>query len=115
MDPNTPSRPPDYSLPPYDDRDDTPSGRSNNPAAIRLLTSVEEPIMDSRPSQDARVVAQPLPAPSLSAQEEVGRYRPGGLYPRSLRCIAAAGGGTVNHDLVSGACLHTTSKRRECR
>ncbi|EXF74330.1 chitin synthase [Colletotrichum fioriniae PJ7] len=50
MDPNTPSRPPDYSLPPYDDRDDdTPTGRSNNPAAIRLLTSVEEPIMDRAP------------------------------------------------------------------
>ncbi|KAL0944571.1 chitin synthase 2 [Colletotrichum truncatum] len=50
MDPNTPSRPPDYSLPAYDDRDDdTPTGRSNNPAAIRLLTSVEEP-NHSRPA-----------------------------------------------------------------
>ncbi|TEA19422.1 Chitin synthase 2 [Colletotrichum sidae] len=42
MDPNTPSRPPDYSLPGYDDRDDTPTGLSGNPAAIRLLTSVED-------------------------------------------------------------------------
>ncbi|KAF4464030.1 Chitin synthase 2 [Fusarium albosuccineum] len=43
MDPNMPSRPPDYSLPPYDDDElhHTPTGHS--PAAVRLLTSVEEP------------------------------------------------------------------------
>ncbi|KAI8667038.1 Chitin synthase [Fusarium sp. Ph1] len=43
MDPNTPQRPPDYSLPPYDDDElnHTPTGHS--PAAMRLLTSVEEP------------------------------------------------------------------------
>ncbi|KAF9881646.1 chitin synthase [Colletotrichum karsti] len=59
MDPNTPSRPPDYSLPSYDDRDDdTPTGRSNNPAAIRLLTSVEEPIdTHTRPAYVAPTVA----------------------------------------------------------
>ncbi|KAM0561312.1 hypothetical protein ACHAPJ_003191 [Fusarium lateritium] len=41
MDPNMPSRPPDYSLPPYDDEDlhHTPTGHS--PAAVRLLTSEE--------------------------------------------------------------------------
>ncbi|KJZ79410.1 Chitin synthase 2 [Hirsutella minnesotensis 3608] len=46
--PNTPrSRPPEYCLPSYDDDDgeegpnDTPTGR--NPAAVRLLTSIEEP------------------------------------------------------------------------
>jgi chitin synthase len=44
--PNTPSRPPDYSLPSYDDDHDTPTGQGS--AAVRLLTSVEEPL-DSRP------------------------------------------------------------------
>ncbi|KAH7022383.1 chitin synthase-domain-containing protein [Ilyonectria destructans] len=40
---HTPLRPPDYSLPPYDDDElhHTPTGQ--NPAAVRLLTSVEEP------------------------------------------------------------------------
>ncbi|KAF6832425.1 chitin synthase 2 [Colletotrichum musicola] len=59
-----PSRPPDYSLPPYDDRDDdTPTGRSNNPAAIRLLTSVEE---NSRPAYVAHHHQQPSLQPSAS-------------------------------------------------
>ncbi len=39
--PNTPSRPPDYQLPSYDDENDTPTGQ--NAAAVRLLTSVDEP------------------------------------------------------------------------
>ncbi|KAK3186538.1 Chitin synthase, class 2 [Lecanicillium sp. MT-2017a] len=42
--PNTPSRPPDYSLPGYDDDNDTPG--SQNPAAVRLLTSVDDPADD---------------------------------------------------------------------
>ncbi|KAF7560370.1 hypothetical protein G7046_g3786 [Stylonectria norvegica] len=45
MDANTPSLPPEYSLPPYDDDDElhhTPTGQSH--AAVRLLTSVEEPL-----------------------------------------------------------------------
>lgn len=40
--PNTPSQPPDYSLPAYDDDHDTPTG--HGAAAVRLLTSVEESI-----------------------------------------------------------------------
>lgn len=40
--PNTPSRPPDYSLPSYEEENETPTGQ--NPAAVRLLTSVEDPI-----------------------------------------------------------------------
>ncbi|TPX09041.1 uncharacterized protein E0L32_001698 [Thyridium curvatum] len=47
--PDTPSRPPDYSLPSYDDEHDTPTGSSSNPAAIRLLTSMDEPISEPRP------------------------------------------------------------------
>ncbi|KAK4218642.1 class 2 chitin synthase [Rhypophila decipiens] len=45
--PNTPSRPPDYMLPSYDDlvEDTTPTGASgpHGGAAVRLLTSMEEP------------------------------------------------------------------------
>ncbi|OAQ62223.2 chitin synthase A [Pochonia chlamydosporia 170] len=40
--PSTPSLPPEYSLPSYEDEHDTPTGQ--NAAAVRLLTSVEEPI-----------------------------------------------------------------------
>ncbi|KAM5354185.1 hypothetical protein ACJ41O_000835 [Fusarium nematophilum] len=62
MDPNTPSRPPDYSLPPYDDEDlhHTPTGHS--PAAVRLLTSVEEPY-------DARTYVPPTTTSSSSPKQ----------------------------------------------
>ncbi|KAK0701619.1 chitin synthase-domain-containing protein [Lasiosphaeria miniovina] len=47
--PDTPSRPPDYSLPSYDEVEDTtPTGTSGHGAAVRLLTSMEEPL-DARP------------------------------------------------------------------
>ncbi|KAI1200614.1 glycosyltransferase family 2 protein [Nemania serpens] len=42
------SRPPDYSLPPYDDDDHMHIG-SGHSAAVRLLTSVEEPLPETRP------------------------------------------------------------------
>ncbi|CAH0025498.1 unnamed protein product [Clonostachys rhizophaga] len=42
-----PSRPPDYSLPMYGDDQDTPTG--HNPAAVRLLTSVDEPYHEPPP------------------------------------------------------------------
>ncbi|KAH8681637.1 chitin synthase A [Xylariales sp. PMI_506] len=45
---STPSRPPDYSLPSYDDDDDHPSSGANG-AAIRLLTSMEDPLPEPRP------------------------------------------------------------------
>ncbi|KAI1875799.1 uncharacterized protein JN550_002085 [Neoarthrinium moseri] len=44
---NSSSRPPDYALPSYDDDLDTPTG--GNSAAVRLLTSMEEPLPESRP------------------------------------------------------------------
>lgn len=49
--PSTPTRPPDYSLPPYDDDSDfhTPSYSAGNHAGVRLLTSMEEPLPESRP------------------------------------------------------------------
>ncbi|KAH8912759.1 glycosyltransferase family 2 protein [Coniochaeta sp. PMI_546] len=42
--PSTPSRPPDYALPSYDDdmEDSTPTGRGGNSAAVRLLTTVQD-------------------------------------------------------------------------
>ncbi|ORY59657.1 glycosyltransferase family 2 protein [Pseudomassariella vexata] len=44
-----PIRPPEYMLPPYDDEHDhNPTG--GNSAAVRLLTSMEEPLPESRPS-----------------------------------------------------------------
>ncbi|KAI0164991.1 glycosyltransferase family 2 protein [Xylariaceae sp. FL1272] len=45
------SRPPDYALPGYDDELDhhAPTG-TGHPAAVRLLTSMEEPLPDTRPS-----------------------------------------------------------------
>ncbi|KAJ6443143.1 class 2 chitin synthase [Purpureocillium lavendulum] len=55
--PNTPSRPPDYSLPSYDDDHDTPIGQ--NSAAVRLLTSVEDPI------DSPAYVEFPPPPPTL--------------------------------------------------
>uniref|UniRef100_A0A8H7N6Q9 Uncharacterized protein n=1 Tax=Bionectria ochroleuca TaxID=29856 RepID=A0A8H7N6Q9_BIOOC len=44
-----PSRPPDYSLPMYGDDQDTPTG--HNPAAVRLLTSVDEPYHEPPPER----------------------------------------------------------------
>ncbi|PTB70982.1 hypothetical protein BBK36DRAFT_1176206, partial [Trichoderma citrinoviride] len=46
--------PPGYSLPPYDDELDSPTG--HGAAAVRLLTSVEEPVDRDRP-----YVTQPSP------------------------------------------------------
>ncbi|KAI5861625.1 glycosyltransferase family 2 protein [Durotheca rogersii] len=49
----TPSRPPGYSRANYNDDDDddrmSPSSPGTNPAAVRLLTSMEESLPDSRP------------------------------------------------------------------
>ncbi|KFG78866.1 class 2 chitin synthase [Metarhizium anisopliae] len=39
--PDTPPRPPEYTLPSYEDEHDTPTGQ--NAAAVRLLTSFEDP------------------------------------------------------------------------
>ncbi|TGJ80728.1 hypothetical protein E0Z10_g8035 [Xylaria hypoxylon] len=44
----TPSRPPEYSLPSYDESDHVHMG-SGHSAAVRLLTSMEEPIPETRP------------------------------------------------------------------
>lgn len=68
--PNTPSRPPDYSLPSYDDDHDTPTGQ--NSAAVRLLTSVEDPVdspayVEPPLSPLASVVVRGFSSPSSAA------------------------------------------------
>ncbi|KAI1775702.1 glycosyltransferase family 2 protein [Hypoxylon cercidicola] len=57
----TPSRPPAYALPNYDDENDhIARGSGGNPAAVRLLTSMEEALPDTRPIRPSpRRVYQP--------------------------------------------------------
>ncbi|KID88714.1 class 2 chitin synthase [Metarhizium guizhouense ARSEF 977] len=50
--PDTPSRPPEYTLPSYEDEHDTPTGQ--NAAAVRLLTSFEDPFDHSSPRTTRR-------------------------------------------------------------
>ncbi|KAF5970163.1 chitin synthase 2 [Fusarium coicis] len=86
MDPNM-SRPPDYSLPPYDDEDlHTPTGYS--PAAVRLLTSEEhyDPhtyVPPSSPSQNQTQTppARPPSSPSVSPSTSPSKTTPSPLKP----------------------------------
>ncbi|KAM0352479.1 hypothetical protein ACHAPU_002147 [Fusarium lateritium] len=88
MDPN--NRPPDYSLPPYDDEDlHTPTGYS--PAAVRLLTSEEH--YDSHtyvpppsPSQNENQIqtpntTRPSSSPSTSPTASPSKRTPSPLKP----------------------------------
>ncbi|KAK9445848.1 class 2 chitin synthase [Metarhizium brunneum] len=50
--PDTPPRPPEYTLPSYEDEHDTPTGQ--NAAAVRLLTSFEDPFDHSSPRTTRR-------------------------------------------------------------
>ncbi|KAK0388779.1 hypothetical protein NLU13_5022 [Sarocladium strictum] len=94
--PNTPgsTRPPDYSLPTYDDELDTPSGGSHG-AAVRLLTSVDDydsrtpprharqqsyqPSVDSGHSRPASIMGDvpPMPPPDSTYVPFAGRDRDG--------------------------------------
>ncbi|KAK2695495.1 Chitin synthase 2 [Fusarium oxysporum] len=87
MDPNM-SRPPDYSLPPYDDEDlhHTPTGYS--PAAVRLLTSEEHYdshtyVPPSPPSQNQTQTppARPPSSPSVSPSTSPSKTTPSPLEP----------------------------------
>ncbi|KAI7771529.1 hypothetical protein LZL87_011732 [Fusarium oxysporum] len=87
MDPNM-SRPPDYSLPPYDDEDlhHTPTGYS--PAAVRLLTSEEHYdshtyVPPSSPSQNQTQTppARPPSSPSVSPSTSPSKTTPSPLKP----------------------------------
>ncbi|KAK0744217.1 glycosyltransferase family 2 protein [Schizothecium vesticola] len=86
--PGTPRRaPPDYSLPSYDDvEDSTAAGAPNHGAAVRLLTSMEDPL-DDRPahrlrrhyepslhSRHSSILDPPLMAPPLMAPPEHSQY-----------------------------------------
>lgn len=57
----SPSHPPDYGRRLYgdDDHDDTPLGQGSTAAAVRLLTSMEEPMSEGRPSHHTRHSYQP--------------------------------------------------------
>lgn len=65
--PNNPTHPPDYGHPRYgdDDPDDMPLGQGNTAAAVRLLTSMDEPMSEGRPYVLPPILRQPplsLPA-----------------------------------------------------
>ncbi|KAI1413772.1 glycosyltransferase family 2 protein [Hypoxylon sp. FL1857] len=62
----TPSRPPGYAFPGYDDENDHyMSGSGGNPAAVRLLTSMEEPLEGPRPYVLPEIPAAALLSPGL--------------------------------------------------
>lgn len=62
----TPSRPPGYALPGYDDENDHfMSGSGGNPAAVRLLTSMEEPLEGPRPYVLPQIPSAALSSPGL--------------------------------------------------
>ncbi|EMT70787.1 Chitin synthase 2 [Fusarium odoratissimum] len=82
------SRPPEYSLPPYDDEDlhHTPTGYS--PAAVRLLTSEEHYdshtyVPPSSPSQNQTQTppARPPSSPSVSPSTSPSKTTPSPLEP----------------------------------
>jgi chitin synthase len=56
---STPSLPPEYSYGSYDDDNDHHTPTGPNPAAVRLLTSMEEPLTGAEP------YVAPQMAPSL--------------------------------------------------
>ncbi|KAK2614486.1 hypothetical protein N8I77_001306 [Diaporthe amygdali] len=70
----SPSHPPDYGRRLYgdDDPDDTPLGQGSTAAAVRLLTSMEEPMPEGRPKTTASPHATSTPEhiSSLKKQEE---------------------------------------------
>lgn len=86
--PNSPgsSRPPDYSLPHYEDHDEsTPNGgHSTNPAAVRLLTSMEddEPL-NSRSYVPTSLNYQSFPAAAATPVQPKNK-REQALYPLPL-------------------------------
>ncbi|KAH7171487.1 class 2 chitin synthase [Dactylonectria macrodidyma] len=75
-----PLRPPEYSLPPYDDElHHTPTGL--NPAAVRLLTSVEEPydahtIRTPRRNLDYQSSVRSSPSRAGSIRDDAPRMMP---------------------------------------
>ncbi|RSL77624.1 Chitin synthase 2 [Fusarium floridanum] len=81
-----PQRPPDYSLPPYDDDElnHTPTGHS--PAAMRLLTSVEEPYDAHKyvpPSPSKQTPSSPPASSALSPKTTPSSSTPPVAIPAS--------------------------------
>ncbi|OAA46163.1 class 2 chitin synthase [Metarhizium rileyi] len=79
--PSTPSRPPEYTLPSYEDDHDTPP-TGPNAAAVRLLTSVEGPFDNSLP-RTTRLSYQPSVVSSHSRAGSVLDETPGMPPPDS--------------------------------
>ncbi|OIW32385.1 class 2 chitin synthase [Coniochaeta ligniaria NRRL 30616] len=78
--PNTPSRPPDYALPSYDDDmdDSTPTGRGGNSAAVRLLTTSMSPTRPWTPSRGSSEFPRAPPSPVHYEPADInGSPRPG--------------------------------------
>ncbi|KAL2282392.1 hypothetical protein FJTKL_10516 [Diaporthe vaccinii] len=69
----SPSHPPDYGRRLYgdDDHDDTPLGQGSTAAAVRLLTSMEEPMSEGRPSHHSRQSYQPSVFSTHSHRESI--------------------------------------------
>ncbi|OAA33625.1 class 2 chitin synthase [Moelleriella libera RCEF 2490] len=66
--PSTPSGPPDYGLPSYDDDNDAPVGE--NPAAVRLLTSVDD--LPEQNSSSPHRIRQPYQPSVVSSHSRPG-------------------------------------------
>ncbi|RYP74852.1 hypothetical protein DL771_002773 [Monosporascus sp. 5C6A] len=66
--PDSPSRPPEYSLPPYDDDHDhhIPSYSGSNLSGVRLLTSMEEPLPETQPYDTRSYETRPYVTPDRS-------------------------------------------------
>ncbi|EJT77909.1 hypothetical protein GGTG_03012 [Gaeumannomyces tritici R3-111a-1] len=80
--PHTPGRgaPPDYSLPGYDD---DLSALSGNGAAVRLLTSVDDPILDNRHTRSRGRSYQPSVSSSHSRRSSI--LNPPNMAPPDTR------------------------------
>lgn len=80
------SLPPDYGRPVYgdEDPDDMPLGQGSTAAAVRLLTSMDEPVSDGRPYVLPEISRTPL----LSCQAAAARFKESSQALSTLEHIA---------------------------
>ncbi|KAK7431354.1 Chitin synthase, class 2 [Neonectria magnoliae] len=108
---HTPLRPPEYSLPPYDDDElhHTPTGQ--NPAAVRLLTSVEESYdahtLEKKQGEGAAVLS-PLPpgvtlsvanSPSILPSKRLSSPLPAKLQGQDQKPVSDVASQSMGRDL----------------